>query len=820
MTLLSLTASAQSEPYAVLSDGGQTVTFYYDSNKATRGGIDIYCSNGIISGGASSPYGTASTAVIDASFADYRPTSTDSWFMYCSALTNIIGMENLNTDNVKNMGAMFYNCSSLTRLNVSGFDTSNVESMAYMFGNCSGLTSLDVSSFNTSNVTDMGGMFSGCSGLTSLDLSGFDTSNVLYMVGMFYGCSSLTSLDLSGFNTSNVIYMSDMFRGCSNLTTIYAGDDWSTASVTWSSFMFEVCTSLVGGNGTVFDVKHTDAEYARIDKPGQPGYFTASSSGIAIDKTNFPDDNFRSRVLAQDYGQDGVLTDEEIAAVTEINVISENISNLKGIEYFTALEVLHCESNQLTSLDVSKNTALTGLYCNWNQLTSLDVSKNTALTKLECYGNQLTSLDVSKNSALTELYCYWNQLTMLDVSGCTALTELWCMDNKLSSLNVSKNTALIVLYCYNNKLTSLDVSKNAVLERLWCRYNQLTSLDVSQNTALTSLVCQGNQLTTLDVSKNVALTELYCQDNQLTTLGVSNNLSLTVLSCFSNRIKVTEMGKLVESLPTVGDGKLYVKYFKDNNDQNVITTLQVIAAKKKGWTVYATDTNGKWIEYEGSDEQTISPVDEGEVINIGNEIDENTNLDGNVVDNVYFNINDGSYDATGGCIVVNSPTDDSFINGQDIFGDDFKEGYNGIVFMVPAGEGTINVEAETTGDMVLKVKIGNKKPITMVLNGKLTISFPYDVTEDTYVYIYGGTNSAGAKGMKKASGSGSLKIYGIEVVGGENGIEAIDNGQLTIDNSPMYNLNGQRVISSPSGRPGGVPTKGVFIKNGKKVLVK
>ncbi|MBO4827486.1 MAG: hypothetical protein J5506_09700, partial [Prevotella sp.] len=216
-------------------------------------------------------------------------------------------------------------------------------------------------------------------------------------------------------------------------------------------------------------------------------------------------------------------------------------------------------------------------------------------------------------------------------------------------------------------------------------------------------------------------------------------------------------------------------------------------------------------EYSGDEPTDLEPINNGETIDFGDEIDENTNLDGNVVGDVYFNINDGSYSASEGCIVVNSPTDDSFINGQDIFGDDFKEGYNGIVFMVPAGKGTVKVEAQTTGTMVLKVKIGDNDPVEMELEGKLKISFPYNVTEDTYVYIYGGTSSAGAKGMNRAAGSGSLKIYGIEVVGGENGIEAIDNGQLAIDNSPMYNLNGQRVNE---------PTKGVFIRNGKKVLVK
>ena len=93
----------------------------------------------------------------------------------------------------------------------------------------------------------------------------------------------------------------------------------------------------------------------------------------------------------------------------EIDCAKMNISNLIGIEAFTALTKLLCKDNQLTSLDVSKNTALTDLNCFENQLTSLDVSKNTALTYLSCSGNQLKSLDLSKNTALFELYCDGNK---------------------------------------------------------------------------------------------------------------------------------------------------------------------------------------------------------------------------------------------------------------------------------------------------------------------------------------------------------------------------------------------------------------------------
>ncbi len=109
---------------------------------------------------------------------------------------------------------------------------------------------------------------------------------------------------------------------------------------------------------------------------------------------------------------DSVLT-TNISGVTFLRVERKEISDLTGIEAFVALEELFCNSNLLTSLDMSKNTALVKLSCNWNKLTSLDVSKNTALTNFSCSYNQLTSLDVSKNTALEELFCNRNKLTSL-----------------------------------------------------------------------------------------------------------------------------------------------------------------------------------------------------------------------------------------------------------------------------------------------------------------------------------------------------------------------------------------------------------------------
>jgi len=179
-------------------------------------------------------------------------------------------------------------------------------------------------------------------------------------------------------------------------------------------------------------------------------------------QTYVPDDNFEAHLEARGMG-DGIanndsVTTSNIVGITRLGVSNQTISDLTGIEDFTALTDLSCSDNQLTSLDVSNNTALTSLRCFSNPLTSLDVSNNTALSVLVCYDNQLTTLDVSNNTALTTLWCYDNQLTSLDVSNNTALTTLRCYSNQLTSLDVSNNTALTDLHCYDNQLTSLDVS--------------------------------------------------------------------------------------------------------------------------------------------------------------------------------------------------------------------------------------------------------------------------------------------------------------------------------------------------------------------------
>lgn len=437
--------------------------------------------------------------------------------------------------------------------------------------------------------------------------------------------------------------------------TVYPSDA-TDKSVTWSSSNNNVAIVNNAGLVTAKAEGYTIITCKANDGSGvsEACNITVTEHAVAeINETNFPDENFRNWILAQDYGKDGKLTETEIKSIGHIDVsgTSDNpgsIENLKGIEYFTSLTILECYNNKLISLDMSKNTALIYLACYNNKLTSLDVSKSPLLKSLYCYNNQLQILDVSGNTALDVLSCRTNQLIHLDVSKNTILTSLYCQENQLKSIDVSrnaelaylscrdnqlavldvtknmkllelscdnnhltfidlsKNTALTELYCPSNQLTSLDVSKNATLTYLDCGGNQLTSLDVSKNTALRYLYCYSNQLTSLDVSKNTALTTLSCGDNQLTYLDVSKNTALTRLYCSRNQIKGASMDALIQSLPIGStDTRFGIIDNSEGDEGNECTKSQVAAAKAKGWTPLYYN-GSKWVEYEGSEDPSPS----------------------------------------------------------------------------------------------------------------------------------------------------------------------------------------------------------------------
>ena len=219
------------------------------------------------------------------------------------------------------------------------------------------------------------------------------------------------------------------------------------------------------------------------------GVLSVPNAGdVTINDTNFPDSAFRDYVKKFDTDDSGNLSQEEINAVTQIDVAFQWISDLTGIGYFTSLQHLKCNNNtSLTSLDVSGCTGLQSLDCNTTGITSLDVSGFTGLQELDCYNTSITSLDVSGCTGLQKLNCSNTNLTSLDVSGCTGLQELYCSDTSITSLDVSGFTGLQTLNCSDTNLTSLDISSCTDLWYLNCGNCKLAWLNLGDNGSLSNL---------------------------------------------------------------------------------------------------------------------------------------------------------------------------------------------------------------------------------------------------------------------------------------------------------------------------------------------
>lgn len=208
------------DTYAEYDSGTNTLTFYCDALLSSRTGTTYDLPTGNNTPGWSATSSAVTNVVFDASFTNARPQSTYRWFRDMGNLSSINGIENLNTSQVTTMSEMFY----------------------------------------------------GCTQLENLDLTGFNTSYVKDMSSMFRDCSALTRLDLTGWSTYLVTSMSNMFANCSALKAIYVNNLWSAKASASSSNMFSNCTQLVGGYGTPYDESNVDATYARIDASDSPGY--------------------------------------------------------------------------------------------------------------------------------------------------------------------------------------------------------------------------------------------------------------------------------------------------------------------------------------------------------------------------------------------------------------------------------------------------------------------------------------------------------------------------------------------------------------------
>ena len=352
-------------------------------------------------------------------------------FQYCSGLNSVTIPNSVTSIGEK----AFFDCANLTSISIPN----SVKTIRqYAFGNCKGLTSIDI----PNSVTSLGGYaFWDCLGLTSINLS---NSLTILEGSVFAYCTSLTSITIPSSVTTIYGYA---FRGCLSLKEIIIPN--SVTSISDRAFsgctaltsvtipnsvtkignrIFERCSNLAevycyaenipsthsgafkdfSIENTTLYVPETSFEAYKTTEPWSGfGDIVAMDvepviKSIDIDEVSFPDVNFRNWILAQEYGKNGILTGDELANVTSIEVNQNDIQSLKGIENFTALKYLICGYNQLTSLDVSNNTALKYLYCYCNQIVDKEMDALVASLPTVSYGiMEVIINDVAEGNVMT-----------------------------------------------------------------------------------------------------------------------------------------------------------------------------------------------------------------------------------------------------------------------------------------------------------------------------------------------------------------------------------------------------------------------------------
>lgn len=214
-------------------------------------------------------------------------------------------------------------------------------------------------------------------------------------------------------------------------------------------------------------------------------------------------------------------------------------------------------------------------------------------------------------------------------------------------------------------------------------------------------------------------------------------------------------------------------FFGENCNVYANATLYVPLGSKVDY-----ENNSKWGKFQHIEEVEIpveiATIAESTAVSFGSEIDSETTLANNIIDNTYYNMdseNGDGYDATEGAIVLNSTVAEeqmADIQNAELGDATVCDKYNGIIFRVPAGGGTITVDVKTIGSHMLNVQVGNAEPTQVTKSARGTVDVDYKVLEPTYVYLYAttGVEPAPARAMvarRGGAGENSLLLYGYQV---------------------------------------------------------
>ena len=355
--------------------------------------------------------------------------NTMSVFISLSGLTDIEGLENVDTSEATTMFAWFSQCSSLKHVDLSHFNTSNVKNMSYMFDRCTNLEDLDLSKFDTSQVKDMSYMFSGCKSLKELDLQSFDTSQVTNMSWMFAGCESLKKLNVTSFNTTNVKDMSFMFNHCASLTNIDV-HSFDTENVENMASMFSMYYSY---------------------KSDTSSKFGWDSSLISLDLSNFNTSkvtNMSSMFFKCTKLKDLNISKFNTSQVTTMNSMFNGCNKLTYLDLFnfdTAnvvdMSYMFRDTNSLVGLNLSSfNTSKVKSMSQMFYLYA-DPEKDGKYPKLSNLRTlDISNFDMSSNGNTYDMLRGHQNLLVLKLGKGNKLVSIMGLDTPGTWLNVGKKT--------------------------------------------------------------------------------------------------------------------------------------------------------------------------------------------------------------------------------------------------------------------------------------------------------------------------------------------------------------------------------------------
>ncbi|GAA4955643.1 hypothetical protein GCM10023314_31740 [Algibacter agarivorans] len=427
----------------------------------------------------------------------------------------------------------------------------------------------------------------------------FDTLNVTSnTVLTILNCSNnaLAQLDIS-----NNVQLSDLNCSTNQIEALNVTSNTLLTSLLCNNNNLFTLNMKNGQNPNLINLdaqNNSDLACIETDTGIVPGGVTWAKDATAAYNVNcgtyVPDDNFEQALI--DLGIDTVGALDNFVLTSDINTLisldvsSEDISDLTGIEAFIALQDFNCSSNALTSLNLNSNTALTDLNCSNNQIENLDVTLNTLLTSLACDNNALFKLNIKNGTNNTlatfnatnnaSLFCInvddaiigsisgsWQKDGIASYNGdCDgsrftaipdnffeqALIDLGLdsgpLDNQVLTANIEHVLSLVI---NDKKIQDLSGIKGfSLLKELDCSGNSLNTLDVSGIVNLEELNCNSNYLLTndtadtnglLDITGTVSLKKLFCASNNMSKLDMSANLNLEVLDCANNNLDVLDI---------------------------------------------------------------------------------------------------------------------------------------------------------------------------------------------------------------------------------------------------------------------------------------